>query len=204
SCLNVFEKTVYTPFLFTEQSSKEFDALKKAFTTAPILAIFIAGVISQYYSLNLLHPWFQILYHVETTFTPERGRPLPITTIMFELFFPPNSVQFKKIVVPDNSSLKLSILKSRHDSPLAGHFGKEKTYSLISQDFSWPAMTRDNQKYGLLQPLPIPPLPWHSFSMDFISQLPLSNGYDDILVIVDCFLKMSLFIQTKTTCTSLE
>ncbi|KNZ61452.1 hypothetical protein VP01_13996g1, partial [Puccinia sorghi] len=34
--------------------------------------------------------WFQILYHVKRTFTPERGRSLPITTlIMFELFFPP-------------------------------------------------------------------------------------------------------------------
>ncbi|KNZ43912.1 putative retrotransposon nucleocapsid protein, partial [Puccinia sorghi] len=93
---------------------------------------------------------------------------------------------------------------------------------LISQDFSWPGMTRDikdyvsscydfncnkslkHRKYGLLQPLPIPPLPWNSLSMDFISQLPLSNGYDTILVVVDCFSKMSLFIRTKTTCTSLE
>ncbi|KNZ57167.1 putative retrotransposon nucleocapsid protein [Puccinia sorghi] len=38
--------------------------------------------------------------------------------------------------------------------------------------------------------------------MDFISQLPWSNGYDAILFDVDCFSKMSLFIQTKTTCTS--
>ncbi|KNZ45489.1 putative retrotransposon nucleocapsid protein, partial [Puccinia sorghi] len=102
----------------------------------------------------------------------------------------------EKIVVPDNPSLKLSILKSRHDSPLAGHFRQEKTYSLISQDFSWPGMTRDvkdyvnscydcncnksskHWKYGLLQPLP-----WHSLSIDFISQLPLLNGYDAILVV---------------------
>ncbi|KNZ62162.1 uncharacterized protein VP01_1305g1, partial [Puccinia sorghi] len=61
-----------TPFLFTEKALKEFDALKKAFTTAPILAHFsqlartliktdtsdyaFAGVISQYSSSNLLHP----------------------------------------------------------------------------------------------------------------------------------------------------
>ncbi|KNZ64236.1 uncharacterized protein VP01_10519g1, partial [Puccinia sorghi] len=76
-CLIVFEKTVYmlnsrnTPFLFTEKASKEFEALKKAFTTAPILAHFSelsrtlietnaseyadAGVISQYSYLNILH-----------------------------------------------------------------------------------------------------------------------------------------------------
>ena len=35
--------------------------------------------------------------------------------------------------------------------------------------------------------------------MDFISQLPLSNGYDSILVVVDRFSKMSLFIKTYTT-----
>jgi len=124
------------------------------------------------------------------------------------------------MVVPDDSHIKLQIFESRHDSPLAGHFGQEKTYSLISRDFYWPGMTRDvkdyvsrcydcnrnkssnHKKFGLLQPLPIPPLPWHSLSMDFISQLPLSNNHDAILVIVDRFSKMSLFIRTKTTCTS--
>jgi len=59
-------------------------------------------------------------------------------------------------------------------------------------------------KFGLLQPLPILPLPWHSLSMDFISQLPLSNRHDAILVVVDRFSKMSLFLQTKMTCTSSE
>ncbi|KNZ46483.1 hypothetical protein VP01_7224g2, partial [Puccinia sorghi] len=29
----------------------------------------------------------------------------------------------------------------------SGHFGQEKTYSLISQDFSWPGMTRDVKDY---------------------------------------------------------
>ncbi|KNZ57881.1 uncharacterized protein VP01_204g6 [Puccinia sorghi] len=126
----------------------------------------------------------------------------------------------QKIMVPDDPKLKLSIFESRHDSPSAGHFGQEKTYRLISRDFYWPGMTKDvkdyvnrcydcnrnkssnHRKFGLLQPLPIPPLPWHSLSMDFISQLPLSNDYDAILVVVDRFSKMSLFIRTKTTCTS--
>ncbi|KNZ50051.1 putative reverse transcriptase-RNaseH-integrase [Puccinia sorghi] len=127
----------------------------------------------------------------------------------------------EKIVVPDNPSLKLSILKSRHDSPLAGHFGQEKTYSLISQDFSWPGMTRDikdyvnscydcnrnksskHWKYGLLQPLPIPPLPWHSLSMDFISQLPLSNGYHAIRSICHVFLNNGIPDNIVSNCGSL-
>ena len=38
--------------------------------------------------------------------------------------------------------------------------------------------------------------------MDFIDQLPLSNGFDSILVIVDRLTKMALFIETTTTVTS--
>ena len=53
--------------------------------------------------------------------------------------------------------------------------------------------------YGLLQPLPIPKKPWQSISLDFITDLPLSKGYDCILSVVDPFTKMSQFLPcTKT------
>ena len=38
--------------------------------------------------------------------------------------------------------------------------------------------------------------------MDFISQLPDSNGHDAILVIVDRFSKMAIFIKSHTTATA--
>ncbi|MBW0574005.1 hypothetical protein O181_113720 [Austropuccinia psidii MF-1] len=40
-------------------------------------------------------------------------------------------------------------------------------------------------------------------SMDFITQLPLSNSFDSILVIVDRFSKMAVFIPTMSSITSL-
>ncbi|MBW0537668.1 hypothetical protein O181_077383 [Austropuccinia psidii MF-1] len=40
--------------------------------------------------------------------------------------------------------------------------------------------------------------------MDFITQLPLSNSFDSILVIVDRFSKMEVFIPTMSSITSLE
>ncbi|MBW0525487.1 hypothetical protein O181_065202 [Austropuccinia psidii MF-1] len=40
--------------------------------------------------------------------------------------------------------------------------------------------------------------------MDFITQLPLSNNFDSILVVVDRFSKMEIFIPTYGTITSLE
>ena len=38
--------------------------------------------------------------------------------------------------------------------------------------------------------------------MDYIDQLPISNGFDPILVIVCLFTKMAIFLATKTTATS--
>jgi hypothetical protein len=47
-----------------------------------------------------------------------------------------------------------------------------------------------------LAPLPIPEKPWTSISVDFITQLPPSQGYTAICVFVDRFSKMALFVPT--------
>src|SRR5579875_774520 len=61
---------------------------------------------------------------------------------------------------------------------------------------------RRHRPYGLLKPLPVPIRPWDSISMDFIEELPMSNGYNSILVIVDRSSKQGIFIPTHTTITS--
>ena len=45
-------------------------------------------------------------------------------------------------------------------------------------------------QHGELASLPAPFGPWKSISYDFITDLPLSNGYDSLLVFIDCFTKM--------------
>ena len=120
----------------------------------------------------------------------------------------------KKMYVPP--SIRLSIIQSRHDSPLAGHFGAGKTIELITRDYSWPNLPRQvrlyvqgcdscqrvkvahHAPYGKLQPLDIPSRPWQSISMDFITGLPLSHGFDCIWVVVDRLTKQSHFIPTTT------
>ena len=62
--------------------------------------------------------------------------------------------------------------------------------------------SRRHRPYGLLKPLPVPVRPWDSISMDFIEQLPDSDGYTAILVIVDRSSKQSIFIPTYDTITS--
>jgi len=53
-----------------------------------------------------------------------------------------------------------------------------------------------HKPYGLLKQLPIPPQSWESISIDFIEQLPLSDSYTDILVMVDRLTKQAVFIPT--------
>src|SRR5258708_32589887 len=51
-----------------------------------------------------------------------------------------------------------------------------------------------HKPYGKLKQLPIPSRPWSSISMDFIEQLPDSEGFSTILVIVDHLTKQAIFI----------
>ena len=104
------------------------------------------------------------------------------------------------------------ILESEHDSKVAGHFGQDKTIELIRRNFWWPEMNdgiikyvqscpacqedkaRRHRQYGLLSPLELPFAPWQSIAMDFITDLPLSNGFNQLWVVVCRFTKMAHFI----------
>jgi transposase InsO family protein len=54
-----------------------------------------------------------------------------------------------------------------------------------------------NKAYGLLQPLEPAYTTWQSIAMDFITDLPLSEGYDQLWVVIDRFNKMAHFIPLK-------
>ncbi|SPC60764.1 uncharacterized protein UHOD_11146 [Ustilago sp. UG-2017b] len=56
-----------------------------------------------------------------------------------------------------------------------------------------------HRPYGLLQPLATPDRPWGSISLDFIEGLPLSKGFDSILVIVNRLTKYAILAPTHKT-----
>ena len=97
------------------------------------------------------------------------------------------------------------VFNYHHDHCLAGHPGINGTVKLITRDYYWRGLKKSvhskiitciscnrnkpslSKPAGLLKPLEIPSGPWSSLSVDFITDLPSSNGYDSIMVVVDRF-----------------
>ena len=50
---------------------------------------------------------------------------------------------------------------------------------------------------GLLQPLPIPGGKFHTYTIDFITDLPEINGYNALMVVVDKFGKLSRLVPCR-------
>jgi hypothetical protein len=71
------------------------------------------------------------------------------------------------------------------------------------QEFVRACDTCQRQKYsatipgGLIQPLPVPNAVWEELSLDFVTGLPKSKGYEAILVVVDRLSKYAHFILLK-------
>ncbi len=127
-----------------------------------------------------------------------------------------------QLVIPNDSEIKMHILAEAHDSKLAGHRGVHATTKSLALSFWWPCMLHDVKNYvtSCLQcqrnksnriqdppapkPLPVPTGQFHSISMDFMTDLPLSNGFDSIFVIIDRLTKMVLAFPCHKTITALE
>ena len=121
-----------------------------------------------------------------------------------------------KIYVPD-SDLCRHISALCHDSKIAGHLGRWKTLELVSRNYQWPQMSRYISKYvstcdtclhtkvsrqppvGELNPLSVADAPWDTISVDFIVELPESEGKDAIMVVVDSVTKDGHFVDMITT-----
>ena len=121
-----------------------------------------------------------------------------------------------KVFTPKGSSLIPQIISEFYATSQGGHQSILKTFKRITEQFHWKGMKSDIAKFvascltcqqtkyfstktpGTLQPLPIPSAPWTELSMDFIVGLPLSAGYNSILVVVDRLIKVAHFSALKT------
>jgi len=108
-----------------------------------------------------------------------------------------------KVYVPKDNVLRAEIIRLHHDTPVGGHGRQWKTVELVTRNFWWPGVMKKVKQYvegcnscqrnknhteqpaGKLMPNSIPEKPWVHISADFITKLPLAQGYNSILVVVD-------------------
>ena len=123
-----------------------------------------------------------------------------------ELFNGKNILFYKgKNYIPLNPKLRHDIVESFHDHETAGHPGELETYNAIRQHYWWPGLRTFTKNYvqgcGVCQQFkinrsPSKPAfmptegskstrPFSNCSMDLITDLPLAEGFDSILVMVD-------------------
>lgn len=126
-----------------------------------------------------------------------------------------------RLCVPKD--LRIEVMQEAHNTVTeAAHGGYFKTYNRISGTYYWPQTSREIKTFvntcdvchktkprrhgptGLLQLIPIPSQPFEVVSMDFIPELPVSNGFDNILVNVDKLTKYTIIIPTTTNVNEVE
>jgi hypothetical protein len=120
-----------------------------------------------------------------------------------------------RIWVGNNITTQQHIIQDLHASGIGGHSGVLDTYQRIKRMFARTKMKQTVQAFvstcvtcqqeksehiktpGLLQPLPIPPFPWHTISLDFVEGFPKSRGYDVIMVVIVKLTKYGHFLPLK-------
>src|SRR6266702_1918273 len=125
-------------------------------------------------------------------------------------------------VVTGKMEHKQMFIQNHHDAPTYGHPGINKTYQLTSRRYWWPNMHQDVMDYvrgcakcqrnkintrptkASISPIfPKPEaMPFETIALDFITKLPISQGYDSILTVMDhdCT-KAAIFIPCKESMT---
>ena len=127
-----------------------------------------------------------------------------------------------QVYIPSNPSLQWGILVCCHDHETAGHLGYLKTCQLVASKFWWPGLASFICKYvegcvvcqqnkSNTHPTVPSLIPIHStstrpfqhISCDLITDLPLSDGFDSLLVMVDHGLTKGVILcPTKKTITA--
>ncbi len=124
-------------------------------------------------------------------------------------------VEEQVVYVPKDRDLRGKVIGHHHNDYMAGHPGVAKTMELIARGYWWPKMVDDVKEYiagcadcqskktsrkapaTQLEPHDVTTKPWAHITVDMITKLPESEGFDSIFTIVDKFTKMVIAVPCK-------
>ena len=132
----------------------------------------------------------------------------------------------KQIYVLKEESVRAELLKHHYDDVLVRHFKVKRTLELIDCKYYWSDMSKDVKNYvfsydicqrvkvsrhclySKMQVLLQSERSWQKVTMNFITDLSLSKHrdciYNMILMIVNCYTKMTQYISTVKTVTAVQ
>ena len=143
---------------------------------------------------------------IDQLLTKLKNKLPPLRTKLHDWYLSDDNLLYykKRIYIPNDPHLRRSLIYIHHDLPQYGHPGIYGTLTAIHRHFYWYGMGRMVTDYvrgcAICQQMKInthptvPPLhpiqakrslPFATVNMDFITDLPNSNGYTCILVVVD-------------------
>ena len=131
------------------------------------------------------------------------------------------SLDFWRIVVPDDGEIKRRIIQELHSTPYSAHPGIQRTIGRVRQSFYWKGMLGDIRQAvencpvcqmeksdhqaakGKLMSTQIPEEKWKEISIDFVTDLPMTPGRkDSILTIVDKATRMVHLVPCRKNITA--
>ena len=133
----------------------------------------------------------------------DKGSPLFTHASLSDWSFDNGHLYFRNhMFVP--SSAHSALLHSIHSSPFSGHMGVFHTKAILERDFWWPGLSTSVKHFIASCPTcqqnkanthPVPPpllpiksdisLPFQQLSIDLITDLPPSAGFDSVMVVVN-------------------
>ena len=131
------------------------------------------------------------------------------------------SLDFWRIVVPEDKEIKEHIVEELHSTPYSAHPGIQRTIGRVRKSFYWKGMLGDVRQFvencpvcqmeksdhqlakGKLTSTQIPEEKWKEISIDFITDLPMSAGNKDtVLTIVDKATRMVHLVPCRKNITA--
>lgn len=121
-----------------------------------------------------------------------------------------------RLVIPHIRTLKIKIMQQYHEVN-AGHLKCSKVIPLIRRDFFWARMRSDINEFvaacqtcqrhgakrgkqqGYLNPRPIPNKRMQEIHVDWKTNLPVSDGFDTVLVVTCALTRFVILIAAKST-----
>jgi hypothetical protein len=127
-----------------------------------------------------------------------------------------------RLCIPQNYELRLRLITKLHESSPANHGGVTSTLAKALDMLWWKRLRQDmkdfcercvvcrrakiqpQQMAATLYPLPGPPKPWHTVGLDYLTHLHESNGFNNVLIVVDHLARMAHFLPCTLTVTAEE